>query len=259
MIRPGTMRFGLLSLTAAALLAGVCGGIDVGAEAPPAAGVIRAAAPEGGNATPPVLRRPAAAATRIPGPGLPTRTAVTDADLGAGMVAPTGGPNTPAGVAVPGGNGDAAVALPVPAEAGTDIVRVMRPPAITPSGKKAQIIKFKESPLDMVLQAYSIETGRTLLLAPGLPKISVTLFSKRTDMSKEEYLLAIQTLLSMNGVGLLDVGNQFVKVVPSKDMGSIGIKIEDGPITEYHHEQGRHVRQMIPLKHIDINEAKKAV
>lgn len=147
----------------------------------------------------------------------------------------------------------------LPSEAGDDVVRIMRPPEIEPSGRRAAVIKFSESPLDMVLDQYSRVTGKTMLLSPGLPTVSITLFSQQDDMSEEDFLLAMKTLLSMNGVALIPIGEEFVKVVPTKDLGPSGMPIRDGAEDVYNREDGRHVREVVQLTHIDINEAKSVI
>ncbi len=209
----------------------------------PAPGVLR---PSDAAPAAPVRNTPAEmAAARDDAAARPTAAAAAEKGDEAAPTAPIAAPDN--------------VPLAGAGALGGVVEQVITPPARKPSGKMADFIMFSESPLNMVLEAYSGETGRTLLLAPGLPKINITLLSERETMTHEEYILAIQTLLSMNGVGLIDVGEGFVKVVPSKDINVSGIDIAKGKSKYYEHEDGRHVRRMIELKHIDIDEAKKAV
>jgi general secretion pathway protein D len=117
-------------------------------------------------------------------------------------------------------------------------------------------LKFSDATLDIVLEDYSEKTGRTLLLSPGLPKITMTLQSQG-DLTIEEYLQAIEAVLSMNQIGLLPVGEKFLKVVPIKEARkeSMPIGAPSTPIGD----TDRIISQMIPLKHIDLTEAQKAV
>lgn len=140
---------------------------------------------------------------------------------------------------------------------------VVPPPAPAPGAipEEATLeLKFENAPLvEMVLEAYAEKTGRTLLLNPGLPKVNVTLRSQ-SMMTPDEYLMAIESVAGMNGVALLRVGEKFLKVLPSKDARVGGI---DTVLTEpeggQHVEDGQTISQMITLKHIDIQEAQKAL
>ncbi len=120
-------------------------------------------------------------------------------------------------------------------------------------------LKFSTTPLEIVLQDYSEKTGKTLLQAPGLPN---PMFSLRSQgaLSLEEYLFAIKTSLGMNGIGLVDAGEKFIRVVPiakarREDM-EIREQLTEGMLSE---ANGELISQMIVLKHIDIAEATKAI
>ena len=120
-------------------------------------------------------------------------------------------------------------------------------------------LNFKTTPLEIVLQDYSEKTGKTLLRAPGLPSPMFTLRSQG-KLSITEYLTAIETVLSMHGVGLVSTGEKFIRVVPIADVitepGEIKEKMIDGLLSE---DSGELISQMIVLKHIDIAEATKAI
>ena len=120
-------------------------------------------------------------------------------------------------------------------------------------------LKFNTTPLEIVLQDYSEKTGKTLLRAPGLPSPMFTLRSQGM-LSLPEYLSAIETVLSMHGVGLVATGDKFIRVVPIADVitepGEIKESLVDGLLSE---DSGEMVSQMIQLKHIDIAESTKAI
>lgn len=120
-------------------------------------------------------------------------------------------------------------------------------------------LKFSMTPLDIVLQDYSEKTGKTLLRAPGLPTPTFTLRSQG-ELSIDEYLSAVETVLSMHGIGLVATGEKFVRVVPIKNVRREPMEIKEtlteGLLSE---DSGELISQMIVLKHIDIAEATKAV
>ena len=122
-------------------------------------------------------------------------------------------------------------------------------------------LKFNAAPIDLLLEAYAEQTGRTLLLAPSLPQANITLRSQGS-LSKSEYLEAIETVLGMNGVALLPEGEKFARVVPNKEA-----RQEPMPIVLPDAEgegaadtnNAALISQMIPLKHIEAAEAQRAI
>ena len=121
-------------------------------------------------------------------------------------------------------------------------------------------LKFDNATVDIILMAYAQETGKTLLSAPDVPKANITLKSQPDmQLTKEEYLEAIEVVLGMNGIVLEPFGEKFVKALPRKTIRTEGIKIlMDKPETG-HPEKSRVISQMIQLKAITIAEAQKAL
>jgi len=121
-------------------------------------------------------------------------------------------------------------------------------------------LKFDNSPTDIILQAYAQETGKTLLIAPDAPKANITLRSQPdVELTKEEYIEAIEVVLSMNGIVLEPFGEKFVKVFARKTVRTDGIKILMESPEKGHPEKTRVVSQMIQLKSITVAEAQKAL
>ncbi len=123
-------------------------------------------------------------------------------------------------------------------------------------------LNFVNSDEEVLLAAYARATGRTLLVDPGIPKAKISLNSNsQSELTKEEYLQAIETVLVMNGISLVPKDDKFLLVLPTKSLRQLGIKTElDDPAEGFFHEEnGRMVSQMISLKSITIEEAKKAI
>ncbi len=124
-------------------------------------------------------------------------------------------------------------------------------------------LKYKKNPIEIVLMDYALVTGKTLLTSPGvqpLLKTEITLESQEgVPLTREEYLDAIESVLSMNGIVLEPFGEKFIKVLPLKTVRTDGIRIQmDAPEGGYP-EKGQVVSQMIPLKAIAVSEAQKAI
>jgi len=121
-------------------------------------------------------------------------------------------------------------------------------------------LKFSNATLDIVLADYAEKTGRTILQGPDLPKVLITLRSQ-DELTLDEYLQAIESVLAMYGIALLREGDKFLKVVPNAKARQEAMKIAtvsaDDPLEA--EETDRLVSKMIPLKHIDLSEAQKAI
>ena len=120
-------------------------------------------------------------------------------------------------------------------------------------------LAFNQAPLDLVLEAYAAEVGKTIIPAPDIPKATITLRSlEGQTLSKAEYLEAIEVTLTMNGVVLEPRGEKFLRALPRKTVRTHGIALrmdDKGNLPE----QGRVVSQMIVFKNITVEEAQKAL
>ncbi len=127
------------------------------------------------------------------------------------------------------------------------------------AGESETALKFDGASADIVLKAYAEATGRTLLLAPDVPKATISLMSQ-SELTREEFLQAIETTLVMHGIALQPVDEKFLKVLPAKDLRKLGVKTEfEEPGSGKYVEDGKMVSQMIALKSITIEEARKAI
>jgi general secretion pathway protein D len=130
-------------------------------------------------------------------------------------------------------------------------------PAVKPADtNKTVALKFNAAPLEQVLQFYSDLTSRTLLQAPSIAA-TVTLRSQ-SELTVPEAIQAIKTVLAMNNVGLVDVGEKFVKVVPIATVQTEGLMIQSNAWQDVRHpENDNMISEIIPLKFIDPAEAQK--
>jgi general secretion pathway protein D len=72
-------------------------------------------------------------------------------------------------------------------------------------------ITLPEAPLDAVLQLLEMITGRTVLRPQNLP--GATIHLETPPLPADQALLALETVLAMNGIGITPVGDRFIKVV----------------------------------------------
>jgi len=106
--------------------------------------------------------------------------------------APAAAPAAPVVVATP-------VATPAPGLLGTD---------------KVGPVLLRDETVAQVLELLQRWTGKTVLRPQALPANLYTL-SLPAAATRDEALLAIETLLSLNGVAVIQQGDKFLKVVPN--------------------------------------------
>jgi len=253
------MRDHLFSLGALAVLTlSVALAQDQAPQMPPAAPAAAPANTGAPVAAPAAQRAPAVMAPRTIPKGIPAydpNRRTSTSTLRRSTPAPAATPNQglpPVSVApaMPSMTPPSSMSSPSYPSAGGDT----RSKTTTPS------LKFDSAPSDIILQAYAQETGKTLLPSPDVPKANITLKSQPDVLlSKEEYLEAIEVVLSMHGIALEPFGDKFVKVLARKTLRTDGIKILMEKPEGGHPEKSQTVSQMIQLKSITIAEAQKAL
>lgn len=166
---------------------------------------------------------------------------------------PPPGQMTPTGQTPPGQMSPAPGYSSVPV-AGQDIQAA---PAAPGAGEKLVSLNFRDAPLDQVLQFYSEITGRTLIKSPGI-NATITLRGQ-TRLTQTEALQAIESVLAMNNVTLVPMGEKFLKVVQPtaarQEAMSIAGQLPEKPFAD----TDQLISQIIPLKYIEIAEAQPLI
>jgi general secretion pathway protein D len=114
-------------------------------------------------------------------------------------------PNLRPGAAAPGPAANAEAAAGVSPVTGLPTAAAEQ---MVPPGE----INFQGVDVDQVLEVYSRYVGRTLLRA-GLPQAKIIL-TTQTPLTKDEVIQALQGVLALNGIALINIGDKFVKAVP---------------------------------------------
>ena len=89
---------------------------------------------------------------------------------------------------------------------------LQRPPRSPEEMIPAGNINFQGVDVNQVLDVYAQLVGRTLLRA-GLPPAQIILHTE-TPLTKSEAIQALQAVLALNGISLVNIGDKFVKVLP---------------------------------------------
>ena len=167
--------------------------------------------------------------------------------------APAAGPGSPAAPAVPTGRVSpvpaAAVPAPkpaaVPGPAATTIAPGDEP--IAPG-----MIDFRQADLNQVLDIYSLLVNRTILRPATLPAPTVTL-KTQTLLTKKEAIQALDAVLALNGITMINVGDKFVKALPEAQGNTAGAPFHTNA-TATLPELGQYITHVVQLKYAKPSE-----
>jgi len=108
-------------------------------------------------------------------------------------------------------------------------------------------IDFEGVELNQVLLIYAKLVNRTLLRA-SLPQAQIIL-KTQTPLTKTEAIEALQAVLALNGVSLVNIGDKFVKVLPSDQANTAAAELDRSGVTNLP-ELGSYVTHITQLHYI---------
>ena len=109
------------------------------------------------------------------------------------------------------------------------------------------LINFQGVPVDQVLEVYAQLVGRTLLRA-SLPQASIVLKTE-TPLTKQEAIQALQAVLALNGIALINVGDKFVKVLATDQAGTAGEQFNNQNPSQLP-ELGSYITRIVQLHYV---------
>ncbi|MCZ7640465.1 MAG: hypothetical protein M5U12_33065 [Verrucomicrobia bacterium] len=119
------------------------------------------------------------------------------------------------------------------------------------------MLALQMADIEQVLTIYAEFTQRTVLRTTALPKVSVML-SNQTPWTTEEAIQALDTVLAMNGITMLNVGEKFVSAVPSNT-----VLQEGGAFSSLNpkdlSETGQFVTKVVKVKHALPSELQQII
>ena len=127
---------------------------------------------------------------------------------------------------------------------------------VEPGGRS---IEFSGAPVEMVLKVYGDLVDKTVIKDPAAPAATITLQPKQgQELSDEDKILAIETVLEMNGVHLEPYGEKFVRALPRATARKEGIPLLLDPDAALG-DSSRVVSLMMSFRNIALDEAQKAL
>jgi len=117
-------------------------------------------------------------------------------------------------------------------------------------------IDFPAAPLESVLEIYAKLVGRTILRAQ-LPPVTITLKTE-TPLTKSEAIQALVSVLAMNGITIINVGDKFVKVVPTTVAPAVAQPFNTNDETQLL-ETDQYVTHIVQLKYAKTSDVMPAL
>jgi len=113
-------------------------------------------------------------------------------------------------------------------------------------------LKLRDAPLELILDLLETWTGRTILRPQALPTPTFTLTTKE-PLPKSEALRALETLLNLNQIGLVRMGDKFLKVVPLQSVRMESPQIVEGSTLDLP-PSGQIVTKLFQFQFLRVNE-----
>lgn len=116
-------------------------------------------------------------------------------------------------------------------------------------------VKLRDQDTNLILDMIQAITGRYILRPQNLPQVKIN-FDSMNVLTKRETLLALESLLAMNGIGITKIDSQFFKAVPASGM-NVHVPIWlDGPANALPASQRIYVK-MFYLKYVPAEKMRE--
>lgn len=128
-------------------------------------------------------------------------------------------------------------------------------PKAPPAGAQTDLIGPIDIPgdnLDQILALLGRWTGRSLLRPQNLPAVTLSL-QMREQVTKEEAIQAVETLLNLNGIAVTPLGDRFLKVTALSAAKSEAPELIEGSALLLP-PSGRTVSKLFQLKFLRVTE-----
>lgn len=109
--------------------------------------------------------------------------------------------------------------------------------------------ELASTPMEGVLDSLAALTGRAIIRPQSLPKPEIT-FNPGGPITRGELILAIETLLSLNGIGVSPMGDRFLKIVPLTNISSEAPELVTDSLIG-RNPSGQVVSKLFRLKYLD--------
>ncbi|HEX4120662.1 MAG TPA: secretin N-terminal domain-containing protein [Verrucomicrobiae bacterium] len=132
---------------------------------------------------------------------------------------------------------------------------------IGPTAEKAdRTYNFPAIPVEQVLDIYADLVGRTLLRATtgpsAIPATATVTLQTQSPLTRSEAIVALETVLGMNGITIVPIGDKFAKVVTEAVAGKEGGLISSNLNLP---EAGKFVTRIVQVKYAAVDDLVKVL
>jgi len=164
---------------------------------------------------------------------------------------------------VPGAQPNLAPPPPLTTEPGTPAVAITPPPsagnpAAAPDILPAGMIDFRGATLDDVLKLYAELVNRTILRPANLAAQQQVVLKTQTDLTRKEAIQALDAVLALNGVAMINVGEKFAKAVllaTANQEGQAFSKLDPSSLPD----MGQYTTHVVQLRYAKPSELVQAL
>jgi general secretion pathway protein D len=114
------------------------------------------------------------------------------------------------------------------------------------------MLNFQKAGLDDVLLYYGELVNRTILRSAQLPQPQITL-KTQTPLTRTEGKEALDAVLALNGIAMVNVGDKFVKAAPLTGAGGLGQEFNKSD-PEHIPNLGQYITHVVQLKFLKPSE-----
>jgi general secretion pathway protein D len=118
-------------------------------------------------------------------------------------------------------------------------------------------IEFRNAPLTAVLEYYARLTNRSIIAAPNL--VGTINFVNQTPLTVEEAIQALDSVLAINGIATIPMGDKFLKVVQIATAKQEGMTVAIGMDARVLPAADTVITQIIPLRFTDPAEVQASL
>jgi Mg-chelatase subunit ChlD len=120
-----------------------------------------------------------------------------------------------------------------------------------------EVLDFRQAKLDHVLDLYGRLANRTILRPVNSPAPAITL-STTTPLTKQEAIQALDSVLALNGITMINQGDNYVKAMPEAQGNTAGAPFDTNSAAHLP-EMGQYTTHVVQLKYAKPSELVGAI
>ncbi|MCG8527743.1 MAG: hypothetical protein MI748_15285 [Opitutales bacterium] len=130
-------------------------------------------------------------------------------------------------------------------------------PGLNPSDEFPELVLVDE-PFSQVFRLLEELTGKMVLQGSNISNTTIINFNSNGVLTRKEAVLAIESLLALNGVSITSMGEKFIKAIPTSSIRFSSPDLIEGSTLAMHPSQRLYMK-VYELKHVLVDEVTQIV